>query len=183
MNKPKSRNENIVIQEMNAELLIYDLKDNKAYLLNETSGFVLNQCDGKTDVKEIAQNLAKKRRQPVNEEIVWLAIEQLKENELLSEAALPKEFIKSNRREMIKRIGLATMLALPLVTAITAPQAAQAASNSCGGSAAPNTLVACNGIPQACSILGAPQCQSCSASASFDLNVCPPASPFACVCN
>lgn len=133
INYPLARQTNIVVQELKDETLIYDLTNNKAYLLNETSAFVLNQCDGKTDVSTIAESLAKIKRQPVNEEIVWLAIEQLKENNLLKEAALPNEFIKSNRREMIRRIGLATMLALPLVSSVTAPKAIQAASSNCSG--------------------------------------------------
>jgi hypothetical protein len=43
---PISRQNNIVTQEVESELLIYDLVENKAFCLNETSAFVWQNCDG-----------------------------------------------------------------------------------------------------------------------------------------
>jgi hypothetical protein len=39
-NNPKNRKNDIVIQELKDEILIYDLTTNKAYCLNETSAAV-----------------------------------------------------------------------------------------------------------------------------------------------
>lgn len=127
--KPKSRQENIVVQDLQGETLIYDLTTDKAFCLNETSAFVWQNCDGEKSVKQIAENLARKNRQPVNEDIVWLAIAQLDKDNLLTDAgSLPDAFAGTSRREMIKKVGLATMIALPLVAGMVAPTAAHAAS-------------------------------------------------------
>lgn len=45
MDVSKTRNENIVVQEMAAELLIYVLKTNKAFCLDETSALIYQFCN------------------------------------------------------------------------------------------------------------------------------------------
>ena len=128
--KPKHRNENLLIQETNNETLVYDLSINKAYLLNETSAFIWQMCDGNRETSEITTALSKKFKQSADEDFVWLTIDLLKKEGLMADAGkLPNKFT-ANRREAIKRIGLTTMMALPLVTAITAPSAANAQSGA-----------------------------------------------------
>lgn len=39
-NHPKGRTNDIIVQELDGEVLIYNLKDNKAFCLNETSSLV-----------------------------------------------------------------------------------------------------------------------------------------------
>jgi hypothetical protein len=134
----KSKDGNYVVQNLNGETLVYELHRQKAYCLNETSAFIWNNLDGKQSVSQIAEALAKKTKQPVNEEIVWLAINELKKEELMEEFEAPNSPLKNmSRREAIKRVGLATMIALPIVSSLTAPQATHAASNSLGGCGSP----------------------------------------------
>lgn len=128
MNKPKTRNENIVIQEMNSELLIYDLKDNKAFCLNETSAIIYQLCDGKRTVAEIKSSVAEKLNQPVNDELIWLALDGLKKEGLLENNAIEIDFNGLNRRQIIRKVGLASLIALPIVSSIIAPSAAMAQS-------------------------------------------------------
>ena len=45
--RPVARQEGLVIQEMPDEVLVFDLKTNKAHCLNETAAFVWKACDGK----------------------------------------------------------------------------------------------------------------------------------------
>lgn len=73
MNKPKTRNENLVVQEFESEILIYDLKTNKAFCLNETSALIYQLCNGKNSVAEISQALNKHLKQSISEDLVWLA--------------------------------------------------------------------------------------------------------------
>ncbi len=127
--KPKARQENIIVQDLRGETLIYDLTTNKAFCLNATSSFVWQNCDGEKEVGEIAEGLARKNRQPVHKDIVRLAIDQLEKDNLMAEAGhLPDFFQGMNRREVIKKLGLTTMIALPVVVGLTAPTAAHAAS-------------------------------------------------------
>ena len=132
MDRPKTRNKNIVVQEMEKELLIYDLKDNKAFCLNETSAIIYQLCDGKNSVTEISLELNKLLKQPITEDVVWLALNDFKKENLLAESErFEINFNGLSRRQIIKKVGLASMVALPLLSAVMAPQAAQA--GSCGG--------------------------------------------------
>ena len=129
MNKPKSRIENIVTQEMNNELLIYDLKDNKAFCLNETSAIIYQLCDGKRTVAEINNVIAKKLNQPVNDELIWLALDGLKKEGLLENSEnFEINFNGLSRRQVIKKVGLSSLVVLPVIGSLVAPTAAATAS-------------------------------------------------------
>ena len=127
----KSRQSNIVVQSSGDETLIYDLAINKAFLLNETAAFVWKSLDGKTDIKTVAYNLSRQSKSMANEEIVWLAIETLRDENLLENPSFQSPFKGIARRDVIKRAGLATMIALPFISSITAPRAINAASAAC----------------------------------------------------
>ncbi len=126
---PIARKNDLVVQEMGNEVLIYDLKTDKAICLNETSALVWQNCDGKTTVNEIAKTLEKKLGKSINEDLVWFALTQLgKENLITEEADFSNKFAGLTRREIIKRVGITTAVALPIVTGLVAPVAAQAVS-------------------------------------------------------
>ena len=49
MNLPRSRNTDVVVNELGDEILVYDLITHKAYNLNKTSSIVYQACgDGLT---------------------------------------------------------------------------------------------------------------------------------------
>lgn len=128
--KPKARLENIVVQNSAYETLIYDLTINKAYLLNQTTAFIWNLCDGQHDLAQIQNKVSKHFKQSATKDLVWLAIDQLNKDNLITNAdELPNPFRGMERREVIRRIGLATMISLPFIISITAPKAANAASS------------------------------------------------------
>jgi len=52
--KPESRQSGLVIQELGGEILIYDLREDKAFCLNATSALVWQACDGNKTVGEIS---------------------------------------------------------------------------------------------------------------------------------
>jgi hypothetical protein len=127
--RPKVDSANYVIQELPDELLLYNLSTNKVFALNRTSGFVWQNCDGEKTVREIAEALEVKLNENVPEELVWLTLERLQNSHLIeiNEDTVVRE-IKVKRREILKKAGLATMAALPLVSSLTAPPAASAQS-------------------------------------------------------
>ena len=55
----KARKDDIVVKKLKDETLIYDLKENKAYCLNETSAMVWRLCDGKRSAVEIAEEISR----------------------------------------------------------------------------------------------------------------------------
>jgi len=148
---PAARKSGLVIQEMPDEVLVYDLNTNKAHCLNQTAAKVWMACDGKTSISEIAARFGT----GVNEDLVWLAVDQLSENDLLEREVVSK-FKGQSRREVIKKIGLASIIAVPVIASLVAPQNALAASschcvndNQCtngpnAGNCGPNPL--CNPV-------------------------------------
>lgn len=133
-NNPINRRDDIVIQQSKGEILIYDLKLNRALCLNETSALVWRLCDGTKSVEEISQAISKKLKTPVSEDLVFLALDQLKKENLLSNGAEIKfKFDGLSRREAIRKVGFAAMIALPVITSLVAPRAVDAQSVACGG--------------------------------------------------
>ena len=142
---PKSRKEDLAIQDLNGELFVYDLVTDQMYSLNTTSAFVWNHLDGKASVEMLARKTSEQFNQPVSEDFIWLAIEELRKFNLLDEENAPKAMSKMKRREMVKRVGLASLVALPMISSLVAPTAANAAS---GGTCTGPTNV---GTDQPCS--------------------------------
>jgi hypothetical protein len=123
---PKSRKENLVVQELEGEVLIYDLEKNKALCLNETSALVWQSCDGSRTIAGISDIIGKQLKSQVNEDVVWLALDQLsKENLIENKDEIKNKFAGMSRREVVKKVGLASLIALPVIAALTAPVAAQ----------------------------------------------------------
>ena len=130
---PTARKSGLVIQEVPDEILVFDLDSNKAHCLNLTAATVWKSCDGKTSIQEIASILEKQSGKGISDDVVWLAIDQLNENRLL-EGSFTSKFAGQTRRDVIKKIGLASMVALPVVASLVAPRNAMAnVSCSCRG--------------------------------------------------
>jgi hypothetical protein len=128
---PEIRKNELVIQELKGELLIYDLQTNKAFCLNETSALVWNLSDGSKTVSEISGELSEKLNRAVSEDFVWLALNDLKEANLLAnDETVTPEFDGLSRRAVIRRIGFASMIAIPVISSMVAPTAAEAQSGA-----------------------------------------------------
>jgi hypothetical protein len=126
---PLRRNEGLVIQETGDELLVYDLETNKAICLNETSAFIWQNCDGKKDILKIREAVEKNFGELVTEDFIKFALNQLKKENLIKNSDdLSFGFNGMSRREVIKKVGLSSMIALPIIASLTAPPASHAAS-------------------------------------------------------
>ena len=180
---PKARSENIVVQNLEDEVLVYDLTTNRAFCLNETSAKVFNACDSKTTFEEL------KAKHQLTDEIIYLALDGLKkENLIIDEYFSP--FTGMNRREVIKKVGLASMVTLPIISAMIAPTAAFAASNCVNTNGqAPNTTVRTTpgGFAGCYADCSAPTvtARCCSNSARATMLVCDAGPPerTSCLCN
>ncbi len=150
--RPIARKNGLVVQEVPDEVLVYDLETNKAHCLNQSAAMVWRSCDGKNSVSEIVTLVEEHSGSKVTEDFVWLAIDQLSENNLL-ETQLTSSFQGQSRREVIKKIGLATMVAIPVIASLVAPQSALAAA-----SCACNNPTQCGNPPNA----GCPSTVNCN---------------------
>jgi hypothetical protein len=125
---PTARKNGLVVQEMPDELLVYDTEKNKAHCLNQTAAFVWKSCDGQRSVADISSLYNAESGNKMSEDLVWLAIDQLSENDLL-EKEIKSAFAGQSRREVIKKIGFASVVALPVIASLVAPRNAMAASS------------------------------------------------------
>jgi hypothetical protein len=125
--KPKGRRDQIVEQEVDGEILIYDLRADKALCLNKTSALIWQSCDGKRTVAQINDLLGKQLQTETNEDIVWLALDQLSKEKLIEPTVdVAARFGGMSRRQIIKNVGLGSVIALPVVASLVAPSSASA---------------------------------------------------------
>lgn len=126
---PKSRKTNIVVQEFESDYMIYDLHINKAFCLNETMAAVYKQCDGTKTVAEITDLLSTNLQISVSEDLVFLALKELEREKLLeNEEQFRDKFAGMSRREIVKRVGLSSLIAFPIIISVVAPPAVAAQS-------------------------------------------------------
>lgn len=174
MNLPKARTTEIIEQEAGDELMIYDLRTDKAYSLNETSKNVYQACDGKQTFEDL------RSRYKYTDDLIHFALDELTANNLI-ESYKSFYFAGINRRDVIRKVGMGSMIALPLIAGVIAPSAANAAS----GGFAPgsrtvtqtcNTSTDCNNSSPNCvgtSRFGASQGTRCCVSTSNDSRIGP----------
>ena len=154
---PRARQDELIVEELQDETLVYDLRRHKARCLNRTAALVWRHCDGRASVAEVATLLEEQLATPTDEAVVWMALDRLSRVQLLSEpVTLPADRAQYSRRKMLRTLGRAAgiSLLLPVIESIVAPLAAAQASCavSCGG--VPNcspcgsqcNLVCCNGV-------------------------------------
>ena len=125
---PLARKSSLVVKEVDDETLVYDLDSDQAHCLNSTAARVWKNCDGNNTVTDIAAQIASPDQPAVDENVVWLALDQLEKFKLLDEAPVkPAMLAGMNRRQMVARLGLAAV-ALPAIVSIVTPHASAQAS-------------------------------------------------------
>lgn len=124
MNKlPISKTDNLVIQNFENEIVIYNLTNNKAFCLNETSAIVYQACDGNTTFDAL------KLKSNFTDELIHLTLAELEKQKFIEfEADYVSPFAGMTRREVVRKVGLATIIALPAIASLVAPTSANAQS-------------------------------------------------------
>ena len=135
---PKARKDELIVEELQDETLVYDLERDKASCLNRTAALVWRHCDGRTSVAEVAALLEEQAGTPTDEAVVWMALDRLSRTHLLSEpVTLPADRAQYSRREVLRTLRRVAgiSLLLPVIESIVAPLAAAQAScvSSCTG--------------------------------------------------
>lgn len=118
----------MVQSDLEGELLLYDLLVHKAYCLNETSAIVYKACDGETTLVDL------KRSSAFTDDIILLALDSFqRENLLESDQVYETPIPEMTRRSLLRKVGLSSVIALPIISSIIAPPAAHAASCQASG--------------------------------------------------
>jgi hypothetical protein len=131
---PISRRSNVVVQDLENEVLIYDSNLDRAFCLNRTAALVYQLCDGTRTIAEVSRRMSDRLRNPVSEDFVYLALDELRKNDLLENGTdYVSPFAGMARRQAVRRIGLASMIALPMISSLISPIAANAGSLAAAG--------------------------------------------------
>ncbi len=155
-----TRKDGLTISTLDDEVLVYDPETRRASCLNGFAGGVLARCDGRRSAADIARELPFK---DVDERMVWLALADLQKAQLLQDwISIPFNADgRTNRRDLLRRIGLGTAVAVPIVAGLALPAAAQAATcigegltcspgGSKGGCCQSPVPLNCNGTSKTC---------------------------------
>jgi len=111
------------------ELLVYDPETHRGHCLNRSASLIWLACDGKTAVSEIAARVAAETPLGIDEPLVWFALVKLDRAGLLSNGETLSHKIQApTRRAILRRLGTAAALALPVVMSMLVPTPARAAS-------------------------------------------------------
>jgi hypothetical protein len=157
---PLARTEQLIVKEVDDEVLVYDLKTDKAHCLNATAAQVWKYCDGEKSVTDITAALSQDSGSQVEEGVVWLALDQLQNFKLLGEIpAAPVVFAGMTRRQLVRTLGVAA-IALPAITSILSPTTAEAASKAPPGACCVNAGDCSSSSCVTCSPVACPSCPS-----------------------
>lgn len=130
---PTARRENVYIEKLGEETILYDKDNHQAHCLNATVAAVWEHADGLRTVDDLARILKDKLGIPQDCRAVLLSIEQLENSGLMEtpQGARGTTDVPS-RRQMARELAMAGLSAslLPLVASVLAPTPAMAASAS-----------------------------------------------------
>jgi hypothetical protein len=161
---PLARSEDLLVERVSDELVIYDLENKEAHCLKPLASSVFSHSDGESSVAQIMETVEADLGHSVTEAEILDAVAQLEQIRLLITPSLL--VVDGNggisRREMMRRVGYAGAAATvgtALVTSIAAPSA----------------LAACSGQPAGCNCTkNNPDCASnhcCSGNGNDKCNV------------
>jgi len=125
---PPSRNLELVVQELETELLIYDLRTSRALCLNKTASTIWKGCGERVTFSEMRRRLERELSAAVENDVIELALSELENFDLL-DGETKSNFLnkKISRREVFRKYAFAAA-ALPVIVTLIVPKASQAAS-------------------------------------------------------
>ena len=123
-----TQKDGLIIRALDDEVLVYDPETTRASCLNSFAAEVLTLCDGQRSASDIKRDLP---LEDVDERLVWLALADLQKAQLLQDrVVIPFNADgRTNRRDLLRRIGVGTAVAIPVIAGITLPPTAAHASD------------------------------------------------------
>jgi hypothetical protein len=122
---PRARQEQLVIQQVADELLVYSTAEHRLHRLNRTTALIWRHCNGRTTVPELAELLARELGLPSSERVARLALDQLDRAGLLRKRVprMNGERLLTRRQAVAAGFAGAMLLLLPGCESMTAPGA------------------------------------------------------------
>ncbi|HZS45397.1 MAG TPA: hypothetical protein VFC63_09870 [Blastocatellia bacterium] len=146
---PIARKDGFVVKKLDNETLVYDTERQTAHCLNHNAAVIWEHCDGSRNVDQLIDffdvgiNLSKSQK----EQIVLIALNELSKSHLLESPIADLHVTKGvTSRELIKVAGIAALFAIPVVSTIVAPTAAQASTCLASGQSCTISAECCSGL-------------------------------------
>jgi coenzyme PQQ synthesis protein D (PqqD) len=130
--RPTARSQDLIVEELADELLVYDRTTDTAHCLTSVAATVWRACDGATDLEGLAAAAAPHAGADDDPEALALrAVDELREKGLLTTDA--ESGASLSRRQLLRRMAGAGMAAVaaPLIVSAAAPTPADAATAPC----------------------------------------------------
>ncbi len=125
--RPKARVNDLVVQKIGSDLLVYDTLTEKASHLNETIAPIWKMCDGSNTIKHMAEAQSRTAGVTVERDFIILALKELYKAKLLTGEIPKSDFAQLSRRKVLLKYAAPT-LAMPIVMSLVAPVSAQMGS-------------------------------------------------------
>jgi hypothetical protein len=135
---PTARKNNLLVEDVGEEVVVYDQERYRAHCLNRTAAMVWNNCNGQRTPEEIAAILQQELNPLADTDLVLLSLDRLEAAHLLQDPVeRPTDQKRLSRRRFVRRVGTVGLLSLllPAVQSIVAPTPAFAQSeivSACG---------------------------------------------------
>jgi len=128
---PRARQNDILVERVGDETIVYDGERHEAHSLNRSASLVWQHSDGEHSVPQLAELLGSELGIEPDESLVEYAIDRLANAHLIENA--PAESL--SRRDAVRRLTLAgaAVVGLPIVLSMVAPTEAMAASGNQNG--------------------------------------------------
>jgi hypothetical protein len=134
---PVGRTQGLLTETLDGEVLVYNLAGDTAFHLNRTAALVWRSCDGTRTVSELVTLVAEELGEPVDEDVVLMALDSLSDHGLISSGYKERagSDVALSRRRFFRRVGVAggAALSAPVVYSAAIPMAAAALSHGGGG--------------------------------------------------
>src|SRR5438552_6906944 len=119
----------LIARTIGDELLLFDEETSTAHCLNGIAGEMWMACEGRSSAADVTDFL-RSRWPDMKEDVVGASLSHMAAAGLLEETE-EQEIVSMSRRDLVRKLGLAAAVALPIVvTSVLIPPAASAAS--CG---------------------------------------------------
>jgi hypothetical protein len=122
---PRARREDLLVETLGDELLVYDLRTHRVHCLNLPAARAWEFCDGRHTRAALATFLHREFGLPAESGIVDLALATLQKSDLLPET---RGVPRISRRSLVRRLALTAGVASLLPTAESARAARSLAS-------------------------------------------------------
>lgn len=146
---PRARKKDLLVEEVAGELLIYDVRNDRAHCLNESAASIWKHCDGNRSVPEMAARLFHRLSSRDGQRLTSLGLERLRRRQLLESAELSLPIIDLSKRQLLKKMAIVATAAgvlAPLISTVIAPTPAYAFSCMPSGIPCSSSLQCCSGL-------------------------------------